>query len=167
MTRLRLLAAILLSIAPLTAGAFDIGSDLFVAGDLHESWRAGPLGDPPKMFDGVPATSKKGDHRLSRSGKTKGGVTAFQYDNADDAAAAYDIILKGMGGDTQVVDGLGDQARSHSSVTKFPPAANMPDFQRAGVVFLRGKTVVHIGLSDMKAEELVPLAKKIDARIQK
>jgi hypothetical protein len=164
----RLLYAVLfLSIAPLSATAFDIGSDLFVTGDLHESWKAEPLSDPPKMFDELPPTSKKGDCRLSRSGKKKGGVTAFQYDSAEDAATAYDIILKGMGGDTQVVDGLGDQSRSYSAVTKFPPAAKMPDFHRAGVVFLRGKTVVHIGLSDMKAEELVPLAKKIDARVQK
>jgi hypothetical protein len=37
----------------------------------------------------------------------------------------------------------------------------------AEIVFLRGKTVVHIRLSDMKPEEIAPLAKKIDARIQK
>jgi hypothetical protein len=43
----------------------------------------------------------------------------------------------------------------------------MPDFHRAGVVFLRGNTVVYVGLSEMKAEELIPYAKKLDARIQK
>ncbi len=149
------------------ACAFDINKDLFVPGDLHEAWQPQPLRDPPKMFETVPPTPHKGDLRLSRSGKVKGGVTAFQYDNAGDAGAAYDIILKGMGEDTQVVEDLGDQARSYYAVTKSPPQIKMPDFQRAGVVFLRGKTVVYIQLSDMKAEELLPLAKKIDARIQK
>jgi len=67
--------------------------------------------------------------------------------------------------DTEVVEGLGDQARSYSAVTKYPPAVNMPDFHRAGVVFMRGNTVVYIGLSEMKAEELVPFAKKIDLRL--
>lgn len=164
----RLISAVLCICAVSSlASAFDIASDLFIAGDLHESWKAAPLANPPKMFEEVPPTDRKGDHRLSRSGKVRGGVTAFQYDTADEAATAYDIILKGMGSDTQVVDGLGDQARSYSAVTKFPSAAKMPDFHRAGVVFLRGKTVVHIGLSEMKAEELIPLAKKIDARVQK
>jgi len=168
MTSLRVIcAALVVCIAPLAATAFDIGSDLFVSGDLHESWKADSLSAPPKMFEEVPPTDHKGDHRLSRAGKRQGGVTAFQYESADQAATAYDIILKGMGSDTQVVDGLGDQSRSFSAVTKFPAAAKMPDFHRAGVVFLRGKTVVYIGLSDMKAEELVPFAKKIDARIQK
>jgi hypothetical protein len=32
---------------------------------------------------------------------------------------------------------------------------------------MRGNTVVYIGLADMKGEELVPFAKKIDLRIQK
>jgi len=72
-----------------------------------------------------------------------------------------------MGGDTEVVENLGDQARSFSAVTKHPPVVKMPDFHRAGVLFLRGNTVVYIGLSEMKAEELIPYAKKLDARIQK
>lgn len=149
------------------AFAFDIAKDLFVKGDLHESWEAKPIADPPPMFKDVPATTKKGDHRLARVGKVKGGVTAFEYDNAADAATAYDVLLQGMGDDTQVVEGLGDQARSYSATTKYPAAAKMPDFHRAGVLFLRGKTVVYIGLSDMKAEEVIPLAKKIDARVLK
>jgi len=151
----------------LSASAFDINKDLFVEGDLHAAWKADPLADPPKMFETVPPAAQKGDHRLSRAGKRKGGVTAFVYKDAGDAANAYDVILEGMGGDTEVVENLGDQARSFTAVTKSPPAANMPDFHRAGVVFLRGNTVVYIGLSEMKAEELVPYAKKIDARIQK
>ena len=149
------------------AYAFDINKDLFVAGDMHEAWEPQPLRDPPKMFETLPPTPRKGDLRLSRNGKVKGGVTAFQYDNAGDAGEAYDILLKGMGEDTEVVDNLGDQARSYYAVTKSPPQIKMPDFRRAAVVFLRGTTVVHIQLSDMKAEELLPLAKKIDARIQK
>lgn len=153
--------------ASVNALAFDIAKDLFVKGDLHESWEATPLADPPPMFKDVPATTKKGDHRLMRAGKRKGGVTAFQYDNAADAATAYDVMLKGMGSDTEVVEGLGDQSRAFGSVTKLAPKTNISDFELAGVLFLRGKTVVYIGLADMKAEELFPFAKKIDARIQK
>lgn len=63
--------------APFSATAFDIRSDLFVAGDLHESWKAEPLRDPPKMFDELPPTSKKGDCRLSRAGDKKGGCDGF------------------------------------------------------------------------------------------
>ena len=151
----------------LSASAFDINKDLFVDGDLHAAWKADPLTDPPKMFETLPTTGQKGDHRLARAGKRKGGVSAFIYGDAGDAANAYDIILEGMGGDTEVVESLGDQARSFSAVTKSPPAVKMPDFHRAGVVFLRGNTVVYIGLSEMKAEELIPYAKKLDARIQK
>ena len=151
----------------LSASAFDINKDLFVDGDLHAAWKAEPLSDAPKMFEKVPPADQQGDHRLARAGKRKGGVTAFIYKDAGDAANAYDIILEGMGGDTEVVDSLGDQARSFSAVTKSPPAVKMPDFHRAGVVFLRGNTVVYIGLSEMKAEELIPYAKKLDARIQK
>ena len=151
----------------LPASAFDINKDLFVGGDLHAAWRADPLSDPPKMFETVPPTDQKGDHRLARAGKRKGGVTAFIYGDAGDAANAYDIILEGMGGDTEVVENLGDQARSFSAVTKHPPAVKLPDYHRSGVVFLRGNTVVYIGLADMKAEELIPYAKKIDSRIQK
>ena len=149
------------------AQAFDLAADLFAKGDLHEAWEAAPPSDPPKMFEDVPATPTKSSQRLSRAGKTKGGVTGFVYANAADAGAAYDKLLEGMGKDTQVVEGLGDQARSFSAITEFPPAAKMPPFHRAGVLFLRGKTVVYIGLSEMKAEELIPYAKKIDARIQK
>jgi len=149
------------------AQAFDIDKELFVPGDLHEAWEAKPLVDPPKMFDTVPPTTRKGDRRLMRRGKVQGGITAFQYDDAADAGEAYDIILKGMGGDTEVLDGVGDQARSYYAVTKSAPGLNLPDFTRAGIVFLRGKTVVYLHLSDMKAEELLPLAKKIDARVQK
>ena len=157
-----------LCLAPLfSANAFDINKDLFIEGDLHAAWKAEPLADPPKMFETVPRAPQQGSHALARGGKRKGGVTAFVYKDAGDAANAYDIILDGMGDDTQVVENLGDQSRSFSAVTKFPPAAKMDDFHRAGVLFLRGNTVVYIGLSDMKAEELVPLAKKIDARIQK
>ena len=151
----------------LPASAFDINKDLFVDGDLHAAWKAEPLSDAPKMFEKVPPADQQGDHRLARAGKRKGGVTAFIYKDAGDAANAYDIILEGMGGDTEVVESLGDQARSFSAVTKSPPAVKMPDFHRAGVVFLRGNTVVYIGLSEMKAEELIPYAKKLDARIQK
>jgi hypothetical protein len=149
------------------AYAFDVASDLFVAGDLHEAWQAAAPGDPPKMFEEVPPTATKADRRLSRGGKKKGGVTGFVYANAADAGAAYDKLLEGMGKDTQAIEGLGDQARSFSAITEYPPAAKMPPFHRAGVLFIRGKTVVYIGLSDMKAEELIPYAKKIDARIQK
>jgi hypothetical protein len=157
-----------LSIIPLlSASAFDINRELFVEGDLHASWKSEPLTDPPKMFEQVPPATEKGDHRLARAGKRKGGVTAFVYKDASDAANAYDIILDGMGDETEVVEGLGDQARSFSAVTKSPPAVKMPDFHRAGVVFMRENTVVYIGLSDMKAEELIPYAKKLDARIQK
>lgn len=162
------LIAMALCLAPLfPAQAFDIEKELFVPGDLHEAWEAKPLADPPKMFDTVPPTKQKGDRRLMRRGKVQGGITAFQYDDAADAGEAYDIILKGMGGDTEVLDGVGDQARSYYAVTKSPPGLNMPDYARAGIVFLRGKTVVYLHLSDMKAEELLPLAKKIDARVQK
>lgn len=149
------------------AQAFELASDLFVAGDLHEAWEAAAPSDPPKMFEEVPPTATKADRRLSRGGKKKGGVTGFVYANAADAGAAYDKVLEGMGKDTQVIEGLGDQARSFSAITEYPPAAKMPPFHRAGVLFIRGKTVVYIGLSDMKAEELIPYAKKIDARIQK
>lgn len=166
-TKLLMLAALLCCSALTEAVAFDLTTDLFVKGDLHAAWEASPAGDPPKMFNGLPAADKKVDQRLSRSGKVKGGVTAFQYANDADAGAAYDKLLEGMGSETAVVDGLGDQARSYSAVTEFPPAAKMPSFHRAGIVFLRGKTVVYIGLSDMKPEELVPYAKKIDARLQK
>ncbi len=151
----------------LPASAFDINKDLFVGGDLHAAWKADPLTDPPKMFETLPTTGQKGDHRLARAGKRKGGVSAFIYGDAGDAANAYDIILEGMGGDTEVVENLGDQARSFSAVTKHPPAVKLPDSHRAGIVFLRGNTVIYIGLSDMKAEELIPYAKKIDSRIQK
>jgi len=147
--------------------AFDIANDLFVQNDLHEAWQAAPASEPPKMFSNLPATDNKADHRLSRAGKIKGGVTGFKYANAADAGTAYDKLLEGMGSDTEVVEQLGDQARSFSSITNFPPAVKMPPLQRAGVLFLRGKNVVYIGLSDMKAEELIPYAKKIDARIQK
>jgi hypothetical protein len=147
--------------------AFDLAADLFVKGDLHEAWEAAAPVDPPKMFESCPATATKSSRRLLRAGKVKGGVTGFVYANAADAGAAYDTLLKGMGKDTQVVEGLGDQARSFSAITEFPPALKMPPVHQAGVLFLRGKTVVYIGLSDMKAEELVPYAKKIDARIQK
>jgi hypothetical protein len=159
-------AMVIAIVARDTALGFDIAKELFVNGDLHESWQADPVTDPPKMFEGVPPAPAKGDRRLSRAGKRKGGVTAFQYDNANDAAVAYDEILRGMGADTAAVEGLGDQARSFDSVTKHPPMLKMPDFQRAGIVFLRGKTVVYIGLTDMKAEEVIPFAKKIDTRIQ-
>jgi hypothetical protein len=151
----------------LSASAFDINKELFVDGDLHAAWKAEPLADPPKMFEKVPPAAQQGDQRLARAGKRKGGVTAFVYKDAGDAANAYDIILEGMGGDTEVVENLGDQARSFSAVTKHPPVVKMPDFHRAGVLFLRGNTVVYIGLSEMKAEELIPYAKKLDARIQK
>jgi hypothetical protein len=140
---------------------------LFIPGDLHEAWEAGPLAAPPKMFEALPPARRQGDRRLMRRGKVRGGITAFQWDDAADAADAYDIILKGMGGDTEVLDGVGDQARTNSWLTKSPPGLNMPDFVIAEIVFLRGKTVAHIRLSDMKPEEITPLAKKIDARIQK
>jgi len=159
--------AAILSMCFAEAGAFDISTDLFVKGDLHSAWEAAPASDPPKMFETVPATDKKVDHRLSRAGKTKGGVTAFQYTNAADAATAYDTLLVGMGKDTDVVEGLGDQARSYSATTEFPAAAKTPPFHRAGVLFLRDNTVVYIGLSEMKADEVIPYAKKIDARLQK
>jgi hypothetical protein len=150
------------------AGDAAIDPDLlFIPGDLHEAWEAGPLAAPPKMFEALPPARRQGDRRLMRRGKVRGGITAFEWGDAADAADAYDIILKGMGGDTEVLDGVGDQARSNTWVTKSPPALNMPDFVMAEIVFLRGKTVVHIRLSDMKPEEITPLAKKIDARIQK
>jgi hypothetical protein len=147
--------------------AFDITNELFVAGDLHASWKAESVQEPPKMFENVPRAPKQGDRRLTRAGKIKGGVTAFDYDNADDAARAYDKLLEEMGSDTEIVENLGEQARAYSAVTKYPAAARMPDFHRASVVFMRGNTVVHISLSEMKAEEIIPFAKKIDARIQK
>ena len=140
---------------------------LFAPGDLHEAWEAGAIAAPPKMFEALPPARCQGDRRLMRRGEVRGGITAFQWDDAADAADAYDIILKGMGRDTEVLDGVGDQARSNTWVTKSPPALNIQDFVMAEIVFLRGKTVVHIRLSDMKPEEIAPLAKKIDARIQK
>jgi hypothetical protein len=166
-TGVRLLLIAAVAGAASAAHAFDIEHNLFMPGDLHASWEAGPVQQPPKMFESVPKAEKQGDRRLARAGKVKGGVTAFEYDNPQNAAIAYDELLKGMGSDTAVVEDLGDQARSYSAVTKFPPAAGMPDFHRAGVLFMRGNTVVYIGLADMKGEELVPFAKKIDLRIQK
>ena len=151
----------------LSASAFDINTDLFVEGDLHAAWKADPLADPEKMFDKVPTASQKGSRRLARAGKVKGGVTAFVYEDAGDAANAYDIILEGMGDNTEVVENLGEQARSYSLVTKYPPAIKRPDFHHGSLVFLRGNTVIQIGLSDMKAEELIPYARKLDSRIQK
>ena len=164
--RLLIVVVIVFAGATSAATAFDSEKNLFLPGDLHASWKAEPVQPPPKMFESVPKAEKQGDRRLTRSGKTKGGVTAFQYDNADDAARAYDELLKGMGGDTVVVEGLGDQSRAFSTVTKYPPAVNMPDFHLAGVLFMRSNTVVYVSLSDMKAEELIPFAKKIDLRIQ-
>jgi|GEM_PF-3063599 len=152
---------------PLNGNAFIDPDLLFAPGDLHEAWEAGPLAAPPKMFETLPPARRQGDRRLMRRGKVRGGITAFEWDDAADAADAYDIILKGVGGDTEVLDGVGDQSRSNTWVTKSPPAQNLPDFVMAEIVFLRGKTVVHIRLSDMKPEEIAPLAKKIDARIQK
>lgn len=162
----RLLLITGIACAASAVNAFDIEKNLFLPGDLHASWKAEPVQQPPKMFESVPKAEQQGDRRLTRGGKVKGGVTAFQYDNADDAARAYDELLKGMGGDTEVVEGLGDQARAFSAVTKYPPAVKMPDFHRAGVLFMQGNTVVYISLTEMKAEELVPFAKKIDLRIQ-
>lgn len=149
-----------------SAAAFDISEELFLPGDLPATWKAEPMQPPPKMFETLPETEEKADRRLSRAGKVKGGVTAFDYTSVDDAAIAYDTLLEGMGSDTEVVEGLGDQSRSFTSVTKYPPAAKMPDFHRSGILFIRGNTVVQISLSDLKAEEIAPFAKKIDARIQ-
>jgi hypothetical protein len=164
----RIVLAVFITCATcLSAAAFDINKDVFVSGDLHAAWKADPLADPPKMFESVPPTAQKGDHRLARAGKQKGGVSAFGYGDAGDAANAYDIILEGMGGDMEVVENLGDQARSFSSVTKHPAAVKLPDSHRAGIVFLRGNTVIYIGLADIKADELIPYAKKLDSRIQK
>jgi hypothetical protein len=158
--------------APPVAQTFDLGTAIFVKGDLHEAWEAAPATDGAKRLGWLEVTPvTKVDRRISRRGEEKGGVTGVVYATSTEAGTAYDQILDGValveanGADTQVVEGLGEQARSFTAFTEPPPAHGTPKNYRAGVLFLRGKTVVYIGLRDMKAEELIPYAKKIDARI--
>ena len=156
---------------------FDPRADLFRKGDMHASWTVGEFNPPPGAFRTLPKAKSQGDYRLNRSGEAVGGVTGFVYEKPEQAGQAYDILVKDLGASSQVVPDLGDIARSDLMVIDAAAGLNvsddmkkkirdsMPVTDRSAVVFMRGNTVVHIAATEMKPEELIPFAKKIDKRI--
>ncbi len=147
---------------------FDAAKDLFVEGDLHAAWEAKPFEKSDEFLSGVPEPKHKNHLQMVRADKPRGQMLALVYETPKAAAAAYDELIREVGGlaKSKPADGLGDQSRCFTHVipgSSFPKSA---DIVLGSVLFLRANTVVFIKLSGMNADEAVMLAKKVDGRIK-
>jgi hypothetical protein len=141
----------------------DLKTILFQKGDFHASWEAGKFeSKPPEMFDDLPPTKQRGFVPLTVNNKRRGGLAGFVYQSADDAADAYEIIVMGLGPGTKAVSDLGELSRQQYIDRHFFGR----NFQATDIVFARGNAVVHIRLADLRPEEVISIARKIDARFK-